>query len=226
MEFPHIGIIDPRTGELVFKKKGFLDPHEFIAKLTDLMDRFDIQSPEASPAKTARSTDKASPPSLSSNFLKSRESREDRELAAAIRASMESASSSVASEPKIESTRKGSETSAIEGRENSRDVVTKEVEEETANAPSTMPPEPDLDNPTATSIHFRLPSGTRAKRRFLRSDSVNLLYQYVRETVDGARSRSFDIRTVFPPKSLRDAKEKTVEELSLMQSVVIVRFMT
>lgn len=43
-----------------------------------------------------------------------------------------------------------------------------------------MPEEPAADNPDAAQVVFRMPeSGQRIQRRFLGSDKVELLYQYV-----------------------------------------------
>lgn len=43
-----------------------------------------------------------------------------------------------------------------------------------------MPDEPEQGNPDATNIGFRMPlSGERVQRRFLKTDKIQLLYDFI-----------------------------------------------
>ncbi|CAB1116759.1 unnamed protein product [Ectocarpus sp. CCAP 1310/34] len=79
--FPHIALIDPRTGMRVWNFQGFLAPPEFIEKVTDVTDKisFEDGAPERLPPPPPRQPQL--PPSTGGS--------EDQMLAAAIAASLD-----------------------------------------------------------------------------------------------------------------------------------------
>lgn len=82
--FPHISLVDPRTGMKVWSFQGFLGPPEFVEKITDVTDKISLQdgAPPRLPPPPPR------PPQLPPNTSGS----EDQMLAAAIAASLEASS--------------------------------------------------------------------------------------------------------------------------------------
>merc|ERR1711935_90095 len=96
---------------------------------------------------------------------------------------------------------------------------------------ATMPEEivrltsqPAKGTPDVANIQFRLPNGTRSIRRFLKSDSVAMVYAYVESaTIDGQGTR-LDLRFGFPPKDLLSMQEKTIGEANLAGEAIQCRF--
>lgn len=87
-----------------------------------------------------------------------------------------------------------------------------------------MPDEPEQGNPDATNIGFRMPlSGERVQRRFLKTDKIQLLYDFIDDLqnqdkckFDGVESYTdqyhlFQIR----PKVVYENKEQTLQEAGL-----------
>ncbi len=79
--------------------------------------------------------------------------------------------------------------------------------------------EPPEGTPDAIKIQFRLPNGSRAVRRFLKSEVVGALYTYVGITC-GKDHRGVELRAGFPPKDLASRKDETVEEAGLAGEMV------
>ena len=82
---------------------------------------------------------------------------------------------------------------------------------------SLMPDEPAAGDPDVAEVVFRPPgSGKRVTRRFLKTDSVKLLYDYVRtlddETVtfDNPNAK-FNLMQAMPRKVFEESAETTLE---------------
>ncbi|CAM9462971.1 unnamed protein product [Choristocarpus tenellus] len=88
-----------------------------------------------------------------------------------------------------------------------------------------VPPEPDA-GPEVTRVLFRLPDGAaNLARRFLLRDTVSILFQHVRATVEGANERPFELLASYPPSSLGDKVSETLQEASLQNSTIMMRWM-
>lgn len=84
-----------------------------------------------------------------------------------------------------------------------------------------LPPEPAEDAEGVASIKVLLPNRTELHRRFLSSDKVQALYDFV--TVDAAAEvgqKSFVLMLSHPRKALSE-KEKTLEEVNLSGRAVV-----
>mmetsp|Transcript_14044 Transcript_14044/g.26790 ORF Transcript_14044/g.26790 Transcript_14044/m.26790 type:complete len:369 (+) Transcript_14044:60-1166(+) len=79
--------------------------------------------------------------------------------------------------------------------------------------------EPPEGNPGSIKIQFRLPNGSRAVRRFFKSETVGALYTYVGMTC-GKDHRGVELRAGFPPKDLGSRKDETVEDAGLAGEMV------
>ena len=84
--------------------------------------------------------------------------------------------------------------------------------------------EPEKETPNVGSIQFRLPDGTRTVRRFLKSDSVAMVYAYVKSVSKNVNGGRLDLRAGFPPKDLQSMQTKTIEEAQLSRETVQCRF--
>lgn len=88
---------------------------------------------------------------------------------------------------------------------------------------NSLPSEPSHDDKNATSIVFRYPNDdTRKERRFLKTDKISILYDFVASlgTDMFEESNEFDLITPFPVKIFSDM-EKTLEEEKLFPNAVI-----
>eukprot|EP00903_Cladosiphon_okamuranus_P012492 g11697.t1 len=79
--FPHMALVDPRTGMKVWDFQGFLGPPEFIEKVTDLTDKISLE--DGAPARLPP------PPPRPPQLPPSTGGSEDQMLAAAIAASLD-----------------------------------------------------------------------------------------------------------------------------------------
>ena len=94
----------------------------------------------------------------------------------------------------------------------------------TPNKTVTLTSEPAKGSPNTATIQFRLPTGSRSIRRFLKSDSVGMVYAYVESVSNDGRGRQLDLRAGFPPKSLQSMLEKTIGEAKLSGEAVQCHF--
>jgi len=85
----------------------------------------------------------------------------------------------------------------------------------------TPEPNPDLET---VSIQFRLPNGSRTVRRFLESDSVEMVYAYVESESKNGQGKRLDLRYGFPPKDLKLTRKTTIGETNLSGEAIQCRF--
>jgi ataxin-3 len=88
----------------------------------------------------------------------------------------------------------------------------------------TLTPEPPKGTPNVASIQFRFPNGTRSVRRFLKTDSVGMVYAYVESESKDGQVRRIELRAGFPPKDLQSVRTKTIGEANLSGEAIQCRF--
>lgn len=94
-------------------------------------------------------------------------------------------------------------------------------EEAMKNKKETLPPEPSATDPNAYEIAFRLPSGKRLVRRFLKTDTIRALYSYVGLSDEGDLADSnYEISQAIPRK-LYSNMEATLEEEGLAHKAAL-----
>ena len=106
-------------------------------------------------------------------------------------------------------------------------ALTASLEPTTATTPEEiviLTSQPAKGTPDVANIQFRLPNGTRTVRRFLKSDSVAMVYAYVESESDDGRGRRLDLRAGFPPKDLQSIEKKTIGEANLSGEAIQCRF--
>eukprot|EP00584_Thalassiosira_punctigera_P005075 CAMPEP_0172534000 /NCGR_PEP_ID=MMETSP1067-20121228/6525_1 /TAXON_ID=265564 ORGANISM="Thalassiosira punctigera, Strain Tpunct2005C2" /NCGR_SAMPLE_ID=MMETSP1067 /ASSEMBLY_ACC=CAM_ASM_000444 /LENGTH=356 /DNA_ID=CAMNT_0013318727 /DNA_START=185 /DNA_END=1255 /DNA_ORIENTATION=- len=81
--------------------------------------------------------------------------------------------------------------------------------------------EPAEGTTGAVRIQFRLPDGTRAVRRFSRSDRVGVIYAYV---ASKCSRQTIELRAGFPPKDIGSKKEATIEDAELAGEMIHGRY--
>mmetsp|Transcript_14606 Transcript_14606/g.18387 ORF Transcript_14606/g.18387 Transcript_14606/m.18387 type:complete len:392 (+) Transcript_14606:146-1321(+) len=85
-----------------------------------------------------------------------------------------------------------------------------------------LTPEPEAGGKGVTRIQFRLPNGSRVIRRFLKTDSVNMVYAFVEDKSPGVGR--MELKAGFPPKDISGNKGKTIEEANLSGETIHGRY--
>jgi hypothetical protein len=98
-----------------------------------------------------------------------------------------------------------------------------EIEEKKKQKMRTLPEEPEKDNPNSCYIIFRYPDGSRrAERRFLKTEKLEVLYDFVDSL--GAdifeESDKYDLIQPFPLK-IYSEKQNTLEQEKLFPNAVL-----
>ncbi|KAF9205293.1 hypothetical protein BGZ59_000554 [Podila verticillata] len=202
-KFPHISIIDPRTGERMRVWDKTMDPIDFLADVTEFLDVHSL-------------TDSASKPSLpkKKKLVKNvSDMTEEEQLRAAMMASMG-----------------GDPSSAIEIPQEDEDEITPEPTKEPTPAPeevsvfdSIQPVrhEEPSDTVNATRIAFRLNDGSRLVHKFSKDAKVRALFEYIKSEVEDARTQPFEL--VFIGKQLLDDVDKTLTEVGVENAQILVQ---
>lgn len=77
-----------------------------------------------------------------------------------------------------------------------------------------VPPEPCAGTSGAVRIQFRMPDGKRVVRRFMSTDSVDVVFSFVEES-SPSNGKRLELRYGFPPKDLSMQRSKTIAEAQL-----------
>ncbi|KAF9428728.1 hypothetical protein BGZ94_001328 [Podila epigama] len=201
--YPHISIIDPRTGERMHVWSKTIDPVDFLSDVSEFLDLHSL-------------TDSASKPSLpkKKKLVKNvSDMTEEEQLHAAMMASMG-----------------GDASSAIEiPQDTDEDTALPEEVKESSPAPEvslfgSIPPvrhEEPTDRSKATRIGFRLSDGSRKMHTFLKDAKVRVLFEFVKAEVEEARTQPFEL--VFIGRPLLQDLDKTISEAGIENSQVMVQ---
>ncbi|KAL8950212.1 MAG: hypothetical protein Q9222_003741 [Ikaeria aurantiellina] len=230
--YPHIAIVDPRTGEQVKVWSGPPAPKavDFLMQLHEFLDRYSLHVSAKNPVarrkpevKKETQIDKmteeqmlemAMQNSLAGNAASKEDDPDD--LTRSINQGHPGASSSA-----------GQAASAIDGTEQQAQSnganYTIHPPSAFAAISSTLPhTEPAADVPS-TRIQFRHPNG-RVVRRFALSDPVRRIYEWLKASpLEGRGGVEFEL--VFMQKNLKDSLEDSVEQAGLKNGTVMVEFL-
>ena len=215
--YPHIAIVDPRTGEQVkLWSREVPKPADFLMQLHEFLDRYSLNNSARNPvakrkseAKKERTIDQMT---------------EEEQLEIALQHSLASAGGAL-QPPVVEDpddlTRSIGD---LRGAEAGANGAT-EVPEATAfslidrNNPHAEP----APGPEVTRIQLRHPEG-RLIRRFALSDPVRRIYEFLKsEPLPGKEGVEFEL--VSNAKNLIDSLDQTIEEAQLKNGTVMVEFL-
>jgi len=193
--FPHIAIIDPRTGRLLWRKEGWtqeqpVTAESFAEMAMDFCSRNSFDRPPQAPrpgGSVGGGGAAAAAASRPSNLKRPmHEMTEDEQLEAAMRASMEDASGGGGT---AAATAAAAVASAFAGDDDGDDevrVVDQKPAAKEDSKPAASNPNEDYlavvvpDEPAkGARLQLRLPDGKRIVRRFAGTDSVEMLYAFV-----------------------------------------------
>eukprot|EP00522_Entomoneis_paludosa_P013853 CAMPEP_0172447682 /NCGR_PEP_ID=MMETSP1065-20121228/6943_1 /TAXON_ID=265537 /ORGANISM="Amphiprora paludosa, Strain CCMP125" /LENGTH=522 /DNA_ID=CAMNT_0013199045 /DNA_START=144 /DNA_END=1712 /DNA_ORIENTATION=+ len=239
-QYPHIAIIDPRTGRLLWSKEGWTQQNpmtaETFAELAmDFCSRNSFDRPPQAPAPPKGPSSGGVPPPRapsSGNGAATQQMSEEEQIQAAVNASLNSISQPSAAAAEASLDQKQSAEPAV----TSNGVAP-------AAAPATAPevehPKEEgnsfLDGLLAMDVgeepssggarlQLRMPNGKRMVRRFQSTDTVEIVYAFVAQTLKESDSgdKEFILKAGFPPKDLKSSLKSTVTECSLNGEAVSV----
>ncbi|KAI8146242.1 hypothetical protein BJV82DRAFT_409991 [Fennellomyces sp. T-0311] len=196
---PHIAVIDARTGERVkVWEGGGISASDFIMEVTEFLEQGTSDSARLSTMKKKQKTAK--------NVS---DMSEEEQINAAIAASLHGAPST----------------------EKAEEEPTPQAEEEEEEEEEEQPTEKSVldsiqpikrDEPTdmanSTRIQLRLPDGKRIIRRFLKTDPVRHLFEFVKAEVPETQSKPFEL--VFNRKQLIESLDQPIQEAGLVNAAV------
>ncbi|KAJ0107227.1 hypothetical protein J7T55_007597 [Diaporthe amygdali] len=236
--FPHVSIIDPRTGEKVKGWTGipFPSAQAFHADLVEFLDRYSLEQNKKNPV----SKQKRPQPAVDVNRM-----TEEEMLEMALRNSLDanggngSSSANALQDP--DDLTKSVELEKGKGKE----VATSNMDEIMGGTPQAEPEEvaqsasssvfasiasdkphsEPANGPTVTRIQFRHPEG-RVIRRFNVTDPIRQIYEWLKSEPIAADKAGveFELKTVPEGKDLIELLDQTIEEAGLKQATVMIEY--
>lgn len=230
--YPHIAIIDPRTGEQVKAWSGppVPKPADFLMQLHEFLDRYSLKHNVRNPVA------KRKPDIPRERKLETMTEEEMVELA--MRNSLGGAPPPEKIEDPDELTRsiedikgKGKAVEAEDVAMEEEDTNGLEEEEEDAGAslfhsiPSDRPhTEPPADPATTTRIQFRHPSG-RVIRRFALADPVRRIYEWLKSDPPLKEKKGVEFELNAMGKNLIDELDTSIQDAGLKNGTVMIGYL-
>jgi hypothetical protein len=223
--YPHIAIVDPRTGEQVKVWSGppSPEPGEFLMQLVEFLDRYSLDVTRKNPV-AKRKPEKAKP--LDVGRL-----TEEEMLDLALQNSLQSNS---ATGPKDEDPDDLTKSFGDVRKGKGKEVATSITEDEAENGASSSislfssissrnPHDEPAAGPGVTRIQFRHSNG-RIVRRFRVSDPVQRIYEWLKaDPLEGKAGVAFDLKGM--GKDLIEYLDETIQDASLANGTVMVEFL-
>ncbi|KAI1824017.1 hypothetical protein F4861DRAFT_508098 [Xylaria intraflava] len=231
--YPHVSIIDPRTGEQVkvWSGSSFPKAGEFLADLVEFLDRYSLAANSKNPV--VQSKPKNRPVDVG-------RLTEDEMLQLAMQNSLENnggSSGSSVHDPDM-LTKANEASNKGKGRATGEIVDLSGDSENTplggaddpaaaafARISSTNPHlEPENNPATTTRIQFRHSAG-RVIRRFAVADPVRRIYEWLKAApFEGKEGVVFELKAMPAGADLIDQLDKTIAEAGLKQGTVMIEF--
>lgn len=233
--FPHVAIIDPRTGEQVKVWSGipFPSAQDFHAQLVEFLDRYSL----AQNSKNPVSKQKAPQRSLDVDRM-----TEEEMLEMALRNSLENGNNSsgganvhdpdeltksveldkgkgkaVAAAPQDEAMEDAPEPADVGAAAHLENPIFASI---AADRPHSEP----ANEPGVTRIQFRHANG-RVIRRFALSDPVRRIFEWLKaEPLDGKNAVEFELKVMPQGKDLLQDLDKTVEAAGLKMATIMIEY--
>ena len=226
--YPHIAIVDPRTGEQVkVWSTEVPKPGDFLMQLHEFLDRYSLSSHARNPI--AKRKPEVKKPRTIDQMTE--EEQLERAVQASLAAQPESAAKAKFEDPD-DLTRSvgemGEKGKAIERDGDPMSIV--ENGHETSSAPSPFslipsdrPHQEPAAGPDVTRIQFRHPAG-RIIRRFATSDPVRRIFEWLKaEPLEGKEATAFEL--VAMGQNLMDVADQSIEQAGLKNGTVMIEFL-
>ncbi|KPM40863.1 hypothetical protein AK830_g5701 [Neonectria ditissima] len=215
--YPHVSIIDPRTGEQVkvWSGRPFPSAADFHAELAEFLDRYSLAANSKNPVATST----ARKPQV----VDVERMTEDEMLEMALKNSLESSANRGSSTPNVH------DPDALTKSDDSAEepeAKGKQPEQSLFAKLSGANPhvEPENDPATTTRIQFRHPNG-RVIRRFRLQDPVRRIYEWLKaEPLEGKEGIEFELKKMPQGQDLIENLEQTIADTGLKQGTVMIEF--
>lgn len=221
--YPHIAIVDPRTGEQVKVWSGRPIPKamDFLMQLHEFLDRYSLNAMAKNPVAKRKAERVAS---LDVDKLS-----EEQQLEMALKASMGAAEKETFHDPD-DLTKSIGDVSGGKGKskveviddmdvDQPEPVSTSAFSQISSSNPHTEPPN---DPKLTTRIQFRHSSG-RVIHRFAVADTVRTIYEWLKADPVEGKEGEFELKSM--GKDLIDALDSTIEDAGLKNATVMVEYL-
>lgn len=230
--YPHIAIVDPRTGEQVKVWSGPPVPNamDFLMQLHEFLDRYSLKATAKNPVARRKPEAKIE--------TQVEKMSEEQMFEMALQNSLMGTEVSRNVDPDDLTRSVGNIDQAAELNDDDDDVTMSDDLEPThtngdpesirsspfASVSSSQPhSEPPPDSDTTTRIQFRHPTG-RVVRRFKLSDPVRRIYEWLKSSpLEGKEGVEFEL--IYLQKNLIKGLEDTIEQAGLKNGTVMVEFL-
>lgn len=249
-DYPHIAIIDPRTGRSLWKKEGWTQEKPFMAEqfsemAMDFCSRHSFDKPPLGPTKkpaaasgsaSGSASRPGSGPANGHGERKRPFMSEQEQLQAAMAASLkpgdapDDGTENIDVDPDADADEYEMEDGddEVECLGNRDEMVTTETvqEEKPPSFAETLLAITVGDEPEAGArIQLRMPDATRLVRKFDKSDPVKTIYAFIAQHNDQAKEgKEFMLMAGFPPKNLEGDIDSTIDSCGLNGQAVSVRW--
>ncbi|KAK4129074.1 hypothetical protein N657DRAFT_563879 [Parathielavia appendiculata] len=228
--YPHVSIIDPRTGEQVKVFSGIPFPSalEFHAQLAEFLDRYSLSAHSKNPVVKTKRPERV---------VDVDRMTEEEMLEMALQNSLDANGGSA--RPNIPDpdalTKSPNPLTEGKGKEKAEATVTAAaaVEPDASSAqesafsriPSDQPHvEPPPDPQTTTRLQVRNPPG-RIIRRFRLDDRVSRIYEWLKaEPLEGKEGVEFELKSMPQGVDLIEHLDETIQEAGLANGTVMIEF--
>jgi hypothetical protein len=224
--YPHIAIVDPRTGEQVKVWSGppIPEPVEFHAQLHEFLDRYSLNVNAKNPVAKRKAESKKKDVGRMT---------EEEMLEMALQNSMDNGNGPKDDDPDALT----KSTDNIKGKGRAEEAAPEPEAEPEVDAGPSNPAfaavsshaphtEPTITDPKITTrIQFRGPSGRPIIRRFNLSDPVRRVYEWIKSDApwEGKQGAEFDL--AFMGKNLLERLDDTIEAAGLNGASIMVEFL-
>lgn len=226
--YPHIAIVDPRTGEQVKVWSGppVIKPADFLIQLHEFLDRYSLKHNARNPV-AKRKADIPTEKKLDSMT-------EEEMMEMALKNSLEGGAAAEKIADPDELTRSIGDLKGKARADNIDDVLmseeeAEEQEDEHVSAFRAIPSdhihtEPPADPATTTRIQFRHPSG-RVIRRFALTDTVQRIYEWLKSEppLEEKAGVVFELNAM--GKNLIDELDTTIQDAGLKNGTVMIGYL-
>ncbi|KAI2619280.1 hypothetical protein GGR54DRAFT_604160 [Hypoxylon sp. NC1633] len=232
--YPHVSIIDPRTGEQVkvWSGESFPPPAQFHQDLVEFLDRYSLAANSKNPVVTTK-------PKTQSRDIGRMTEEEMLEMALQNSLNEEGGSSGPSvqdpdaltkSHPDVGKGKDKAIDELFDAPDGDDSLVEMPAQEPIAASPFTQisssnpHTEPANDPATTTRIQFRH-AGGRVIRRFAVADPVRRVYEWLKaEPLEGKDGVPFELKAMPAGQDLIEDLDKSIEESGLKQGTVMVEY--
>jgi len=205
--YPHISIIDPRTGERVASWNENFTPTTFMMKMGDFFDSWSLETNKRPKNETIQKK----------NVLTL---TEDEQLELALAASLDPEEPEV-NDPDIDMFHDEGEDDEDRDEEKEEKSAVNEVRSTPwGKLKAVQHNEPEANAPGATRVQIRLKDGSKIVRRFLKTDQVRVIYEHLKAIIPDLAAPGIEFELNLHSGKTSDKLDQTLEEAGVANSAL------